>query len=285
LQTFDSRLKTHDSRIMTHDQSRALTIRDLLDAKREGRKIVVLTCYDALTARVLDPIVDLLLVGDSVNQVVAGHGTTLSATLDQMIYHAAAVRRGAKRALVFVDLPFLTYQISIAEALRNAGRVLQETGAHGVKLEGGRHMAETIRALVQVGIPVMGHLGLTPQSVNALGGYRVQGREADTGTRLLEDAKTLEEAGACSMVLELIPAELAGRISAAVRVPTIGIGAGASCDGQVLVLQDMLGLNQDFTPKFLKKYADLTTAIRQAATAYADDVRAGKYPGKEHSFE
>jgi 3-methyl-2-oxobutanoate hydroxymethyltransferase len=146
-------------------------------------------------------------------------------------------------------------------------------------------MAETIRALVQVGIPVMGHLGLTPQSVNALGGYRVQGREADTGTRLLEDAKTLDEAGACSMVLELIPAELAGRISAAVRVPTIGIGAGASCDGQVLVLQDMLGLNQDFTPKFLKKYADLTTAIRQAATAYADDVRAGKYPGKEHSFE
>src|SRR6185295_6272631 len=253
---------------MTSDSNRPLTIRDLLDAKREGRKIVVLTCYDALTARVLDPIVDLLLVGDSVNQVVAGHGTTLSATLDQMIYHASAVRRGANRALVFVDLPFLTYQISIAEALRNAGRVLQE-----------------IRALVQVGIPVMGHLGLTPQSVNALGGYRVQGREADTGTRLLEDAKALEEAGACSMVLELIPAELAGRISAAVRVPTIGIGAGPSCDGQVLVLQDMLGLNQDFTPKFLKKYADLTTAIRQAATAYADDVRAGKYPGKEHSFE
>jgi 3-methyl-2-oxobutanoate hydroxymethyltransferase len=184
---------------MPDAQTRSLTIRDLLDAKREGRKIVVLTCYDALTARVLDPIVDLLLVGDSVNQVVAGHGTTLSATLDQMIYHAAAVRRGAKRALVFVDLPFLTYQISIAEALRNAGRVLQESGAHGVKLEGGRHMAETIRALVQVGIPVMGHLGLTPQSVNALGGYRVQGREADTGTRLLEDAKTLDEAGACSL--------------------------------------------------------------------------------------
>jgi len=270
---------------MPDAQAHTPTIRSLLDAKREGRKIVVLTCYDALTARVLDPIVDLLLVGDSVNQVVAGHGTTLSATLDQMIYHASAVRRGAQRALVFVDLPFLTYQISIAEALRNAGRVLQESGAHGVKLEGGRHMAETIRALVQVGIPVMGHLGLTLQSVNALGGYRVQGREADTGTRLLEDAKALEEAGACSMVLELIPAELAGRISAAVRVPTIGIGAGPSCDGQVLVLQDMLGLNQDFTPKFLKKYADLTTAIRQAATAYADDVRAGKYPGKEHSFE
>jgi 3-methyl-2-oxobutanoate hydroxymethyltransferase len=270
---------------MPTDDTHPLTIRSLLDAKREGRKIVVLTCYDALTARVLDPIVDLLLVGDSVNQVVAGHGTTLSATLDQMIYHAAAVRRGAKRALVFVDLPFLTYQISVAEALRNAGRVLQETGAHGVKLEGGRHMAETIRALVQVGIPVMGHLGLTPQSVNALGGYRVQGREADTGTRLLEDAKALEEAGACSIVLELIPAGLAGKISAAVRVPTIGIGAGASCDGQVLVLQDMLGLNQDFTPKFLKKYADLTTAIRQAATAFADDVRAGKYPGREHSFD
>ena len=146
-------------------------------------------------------------------------------------------------------------------------------------------MAETIRALVQVGIPVMGHLGLTPQSVNALGGYRVQGREADTGKRLLEDAKTLAEAGACSMVLELIPAELAGRISAVVQIPTIGIGAGASCDGQVLVLPDMLGLNQEFSPKFLKKYADLTSAIRQAATAYAEDVRAGRYPGKEHSFE
>ena len=199
---------------------------------------------------------DVLLVGDSLNQVIAGQETTLSATLEQMIYHAAAVRRGAPRALMFVDLPFLTYQVSVPEAIRNAGRVLQETGAQGVKLEGGRPMAETVRALVDRGIPVMGHLGLTPQSVHALGGYRVQGRDERRADRLLADARALEDAGACGIVLELLPAALARRIPAALAIPTIGIGPGAGCDGQVLVLHDMLGLNETFNPKFLKRYGD-----------------------------
>jgi 3-methyl-2-oxobutanoate hydroxymethyltransferase len=185
---------------------RPLTVTDLLTMKAAGRRIVMLTCYDAIFARLLEEAgVDVLLVGDSLNQVIAGQETTLSATLDQMIYHAAAVRRGSRRALVFVDLPFLTYQISIPEAIRNAGRVLQETNAHGVKLEGGSHMVETVAALVERGIPVMGHLGLTPQSVHALGGYRVQGRDAAAAERLINDAKLLQSAGACCIVLELVP--------------------------------------------------------------------------------
>jgi 3-methyl-2-oxobutanoate hydroxymethyltransferase len=246
----------------------------------------MLTCYDAVFTRLLEQAgVDVLLVGDSLNQVLAGHETTLSTTLDQMIYHAGAVRRASRYTLVFVDLPFLTYQVSIPEAIRNAGRVLQETGAHGVKLEGGSHMAETVTALVERGIPVIGHLGLTPQSVHALGGYRVQGRDATAADRLLNDAKTLESAGACSIVLELIPAALGGRISQALTIPTIGIGAGPQCDGQVLVLHDMLGLNEQFAPKFLKHYANLGEGVREAVRAYAGEVREGKYPGKEHSFE
>src|SRR5829696_8796218 len=199
---------------------RPLTVTDLLTMKAAGKRVVMLTCYDAIFARLLeDAGVDVLLVGDSLNQVIAGHETTLSATLDQMIYHAAAVRRGSRRALVFVDLPFLTYQISIPEAIRNAGRVLQETGAHGVKLEGGSPMADTVRALVERGIPVIGHLGLTPQSVHALGGYRVQGRDKTAADRLLADARALETAGACAIVLELVPAALAGRISKALTIP------------------------------------------------------------------
>jgi 3-methyl-2-oxobutanoate hydroxymethyltransferase len=265
---------------------RPLTVTDLLSMKVAGRRIVVLTCYDAVFARLLEQAgVDVLLVGDSLNQVLAGHETTLSATLDQMIYHAAAVRRGSRRALVFVDLPFLTYQISVPEAIRNAGRVLQETGAHGVKLEGGSHMAETVSAVVDRGIPVIGHLGLTPQSVHALGGYRVQGREEKGADRMLQDAKALEAAGACAIVLELIPAPLAARISKSPTIPTIGIGAGPGCDGQVLVLHDMLGLNEQFAPKFLKHYAELGESVREAVRSYAADVRDGKYPGKEHSFE
>jgi 3-methyl-2-oxobutanoate hydroxymethyltransferase len=265
---------------------RPLTVTDLLTMKVAGRRIVVLTCYDAVFARLLEQAgVDVLLVGDSLNQVVAGHETTLSTTLDQMIYHAAAVRRGSRRALVFVDLPFLTYQISIPEAIRNAGRVLQETGAHGVKLEGGSHMAETVAALVDRGIPVIGHLGLTPQSVHALGGYRVQGREEKGADRMLQDAKALEAAGTCAIVLELIPSPLAARISKSLTIPTIGIGAGPGCDGQVLVLHDMLGLNEQFAPKFLKHYAKLGESVREAVRSFAADVRDGKYPGKEHSFE
>jgi 3-methyl-2-oxobutanoate hydroxymethyltransferase len=266
--------------------ARPMTVPDLLAMKAAGRRIVMLTCYDAAFARLLEQAeVDVLLVGDSVNQVLAGQETTLSATLDQMIYHAASVRRGARRVLLFVDLPFLTYQVSPTEAIRNAGRVLQETGAHGVKLEGGRPMAETLRALVDRGIPVIGHLGLTPQSVHALGGYRVQGRDTATAERLLADARALEEAGACAIVLELLPAALAKRITAALTIPTIGIGAGAGCDGQVLVLHDMLGLNEMFNPKFLKRYAELGEAVRAAVRSYAAEVRDGTYPGPEHSFD
>jgi 3-methyl-2-oxobutanoate hydroxymethyltransferase len=261
-------------------EARPLSVLDLAAMKAAGRRIVMLTCYDAAFARLLEQAdVDVLLVGDSLNQVLAGHETTLSTTLDQMIYHAAAVRRGSRRALVFVDLPFLTYQVSISEAIRNAGRVLQESGAHGVKLEGGRHMAETVEALVERGIPVVGHLGLTPQSVNALGGYKVQGRED------LEDAKALEAAGACAIVLELVPAAVAGRVSSSLAIPTIGIGAGPNCDGQVLVLHDMLGLNEQFAPRFLKHYAKLGEAVRSAVRTYASEVREGTYPAKEHSFE
>jgi 3-methyl-2-oxobutanoate hydroxymethyltransferase len=264
---------------------RPRTVLDLPKWKAEGRRLVMLTCYDAVFARLLAEEVDILLVGDSLNQVTAGQETTLSATLDQMIYHSAAVRRGAPGMLLFVDLPFLTYQVTMAEAIRNAGRVLQETGADGVKLEGGQVMAETVRALVDRGIPVMGHLGLTPQSVHALGGYRVQGRSPAAADRLVDDARALEEAGACATVLELLPTEVARRVTAALRIPTIGIGAGVGCDGQVLVLHDMLGLNEGFSPKFLRRFAELGAAVREAVRTYAEDVRAGRYPAKEHSFE
>jgi 3-methyl-2-oxobutanoate hydroxymethyltransferase len=267
-------------------EPRPLAAPDLLALKASGRRIVMLTCYDATFARMLQELdVDVLLVGDSVNQVVAGRDTTLSATLDQMIYHASAVRRGAPRALLFVDLPFLTYQVSIPEAIHNAGKVLQESGANGVKLEGGRHMAETVAALVERGIPVIGHLGLTPQSVHALGGYRVQGRAPEAADRLLTDAQALERAGACAVVLELLPAAIAQRITKQLTIPTIGIGAGAGCDGQVLVLYDMLGLNETFHPKFLKRFGDLGEAVRAAVSGFAKEVREGRYPGPEHSFD
>jgi len=266
--------------------SRPLTIRDVTMMKREGRRIVALTCYDALFARLLDAAeVDILLVGDSVNQVLAGRESTLSATLDQMIYHAAAVRRGTERALVVVDMPFLSYQVSLEDAVRNAGRVLQETGAQAVKLEGGRPMVPTVAGLVERGIPVMAHLGLTPQSIHTLAGYRVQGRDADTADRLVSDAQALEKAGAFALVLELVPSSLAARISEMLTIPTIGIGAGAACDGQVLVLHDMLGLNPEFSPKFLKRYAHLADAVSDAVHKFTAEVRAGEYPGPEHSFD
>jgi len=267
------------------DAPKPVTIHELLERKPKGERIVMLTCYDALFARLLDASgVDILLVGDSVNQVLAGRESTLSATLDQMIYHTAMVRRGTERALVICDLPFLTYQVTPEEAKRNAGRVMQATGCHGVKLEGGRPMAATVRALVDIGIPVMGHLGLTPQSVHALGGYRVQGRDDAAATRLKDDAKALEDAGAFAVVLELVPAPLASEITKALTIPTIGIGAGPACDGQVLVLHDMLGLNDRFSAKFVKKYAALADDVRDAARRYAAEVREGRYPDAAHSF-
>lgn len=266
-------------------EPKSVSVHELLAMKERGERIVCLTCYDALFARLLDESgVDILLVGDSVNQVLAGGETTLSATLEQMIYHTRIVRRGASRALVVCDLPFLSYQISKEEAIKNAGRVMAETGCHAVKLEGGKPMAQTVRALVDVGIPVMGHLGLTPQSVHALGGYRVQGRDEKTAERLKEDAKALEDAGAFAIVLELVPAPLASQITKSLTIPTIGIGAGPACDGQVLVLHDMLGLNDRFVAKFVKRYAALAEDVREAVRLYAAEVREGRYPGPEHSF-
>jgi 3-methyl-2-oxobutanoate hydroxymethyltransferase len=266
-------------------ETKVKTIHDVHAATIAGRKLVMLTCYDALFARLLAPHVDILLVGDSVHQVLGGNDTTLGATLDQMIYHAKAVRNGAPDAVIVVDMPFLSYQVSVPEAIRNAGRVLAETGATAVKLEGGRAMVPVVKALVDVGIPVMGHLGLTPQSVHQLGGYRVQGRENAQAERLMSEAVLLEDAGIFALVLELMPKGLAKKVSDKLSVPTIGIGAGPDCDGQVLVLHDMLGLNEGFTPKFLKTYAKLAGEVKQAAEAYGKDVRDGRYPGPEHSFE
>ena len=262
------------------------TMPDLARRKAAGEKLAMLTCYDALFARLLeDAGIDLLLVGDSVNELLAGRRSTLSATLDQMIYHAGAVRRGCQRALVVVDLPFLSYQVTVDDAIRSAGRVLAETDCHGVKLEGGRVMAPTVEALVRRGIPVVGHLGLTPQSINAIGGYRVQGRDAATAEALMTDAVALQDAGASAVVLELIPRGLAAAVTARLTIPTIGIGAGPECDGQVLVLHDMLGLNDSFSPKFLRRYAELAATVRDSARRYAEDVRAGVYPDATHSFE
>jgi 3-methyl-2-oxobutanoate hydroxymethyltransferase len=264
---------------------RPVKLPDLSQRKRDGTRLVMLTCYDALFARLLETAgVDLLLVGDSLNQLLGGRASTLSATLDQMIYHAASVRRGAVRTPVVVDLPFLSYQVSIEEAVRNAGRVLAETDCHAVKLEGGAAMAPTVRALVDRGIPVIGHLGFTPQSVNLLG-PRVQGRDGASAARMCEDAITLEAAGACAVVLELVPKGLATDISRRLEIPTIGIGAGNGCDGQVLVLHDMLGLNEDFSPRFLKRYAELADQVRQAVSQYATEVRSGAYPDDAHSFD
>jgi len=263
---------------------RKLSIRDIVRMKRDAKKIVVVTAYDVLFARLVDSAgVDIVLVGDSLGNVVAGFDTTLPVTLEQMIYHGAAVRRGVKRSLLVVDMPFLSYQASEETAVLNCGRVLQQTEADAVKVEGGSpEMARTVRRLTTIGVPIMAHLGFTPQSVRTLG-MRVQGRGTDDATRMVDEARALEEAGAFALVLELIPSELARRITESVSIPTIGIGAGPHCDGQVLVLPDLLGLNDGFAPKFLKKYADLSTMVRDAVKAFAGEVRGGQYPDAEHS--
>jgi 3-methyl-2-oxobutanoate hydroxymethyltransferase len=264
--------------------ARRLNIRDIMRMKRESRKIVVVTAYDVLFAKLVDSSgVDIVLVGDSLGNVVAGFETTLSVTIDQMIYHGAAVRRGVKRALLVVDMPFLTYQASEELAVLNCGRVLQQTEADAVKVEGGSEdMVRIIRRLTRTGIPIMAHLGFTPQSVRTIG-MRVQGREESDAQRMIDEARALEDAGAFALVLELIPSDLAKQITEAVSIPTIGIGAGPHCDGQVLVLPDLLGLNEGFHPKFLKQYADLATTVRDAVTQYGDEVRSGQYPDDEHS--
>ena len=265
---------------------RSVSILDLQAMKNRGERIAMLTAYDYLFARIVDRAgVDVVLVGDSLAEVVLGLRSTLPITLDDMIHHARAVRRGVSRALLVVDLPFLTYQVSTEEAIRNAGRVLKETDAAAVKVEGGsEEMAERVAAIVRAGIPVMGHLGLTPQSVHTLGGRRVQGREEAQRDRLIADAKRLEEAGAFAIVLELMPGALAAGITASLTVPTIGIGAGVGCDGQVLVLPDMLGLNADFQPRFLRRFAELGAAADAGVRAYVEAVRAGEYPADEHTF-
>ena len=263
------------------------SIRRLLELKSQGQPIVAMTAYDVLFARLLESAgVDLILVGDSLGQVVLGYDSTLPVTLDEMIHHARAVKRGAPATLVVLDMPFMSYQTSVEDALRNAGRALKEAGVEAVKLEGGHERTcDAIRALVASGIPAMGHIGLTPQSVHALGGYRVQGRGDAEADRIRREAKALEEAGVFAMVLELVPAPLAREISASLTVPTVGIGAGAGCDGQVLVLYDALGLNPGFGPKFLKRFANLHEIALEGVRTYAREVREGQYPGPEHSFD
>ena len=267
-------------------ESKPVSIADFVAHKKNREKVVMVTAYDALFGRLVDESgVDAVLVGDSVATAVFGHESTLPVTLDQMIYHAAAVRRGVKRALIVIDMPFLTYQASIELAILNCGRAIQETGVSAVKVEGGGpEMVETVRALVRTGIPVMSHIGFTPQSVKTIGGARVQGRESADADRLIAEAKRLEDAGAFALVLELVPAAVAASITDAVQVPTIGIGAGISCDGQVLVLPDLLGLNDTFSPRFLKRYAELAQDVRAAVSSFAGEVRSGSYPDAAHSF-
>lgn len=262
-----------------------MTLHRLQAMKDRREPIAMLTAYDYPTATLMDQAgIDVILVGDSVGMVVHGFENTLPVTMDMMVMHCQAVRRGARRALLVADMPFMSYQASVSDALRNAARLLAEGGADAVKLEGGQSVAVTVRALVETGIAVMGHIGLTPQSVSALGGFKVQGGSIEVARRLLDDARALEAAGAFSLVLEAVPARLATLITETVRVPTIGIGAGAGCDGQVLVTHDVLGLYDRLTPKFARKYADLSEAIRQALSAFAEDVRARAFPAPEHEF-
>jgi 3-methyl-2-oxobutanoate hydroxymethyltransferase len=262
-----------------------VTIHTLRQKKAAGEKLAMLTCYDATFARLLDDAgVDILLVGDSLGMVVQGHATTLPVTLDEMIYHTRAVTRGSRRAQIVGDLPFMSYQASIPEAMHSAGRLMKEGGAEAVKLEGGAQHAELVARLVAAGIPVMGHIGLTPQSYHQLGGFKVQGREQEAARRLVEDARALEQAGAYAVVLEGIPLEVAGQITDAVSIPTIGIGAGAGCDGQVLVIYDMLGMNEEFKPKFVRRYENLSVRIRTAVDEYVADVKSGAFPSEDESF-
>ncbi len=263
-----------------------LTIRDFQERKDRGEKLVVVTAYDALFGKLVDGSgVDAVLVGDSLGNLLAGFESTLPVTLDQMIYHARSTRAGVNRALLIVDMPFLTYQLSPERALENCGRVMAEGGADAVKVEGASDsVLAAVRAVSGAGIPVMGHLGFTPQSVNTLGGTRVQARDAEGAKRIVEDARKLEDAGVFSIVLELLPAKVAGRVTSAIRIPTIGIGAGPECSGQVLVLHDLLGLNEGFSPKFLKRYATMAAEVREAIARFGNEVRSGSYPDDDHSF-
>ena len=267
-------------------QRKKVTTLTFRQKKERGEPITMLTAYDYPTAVAMDRAgIDSILVGDSLAMVVLGYENTLPVTMEEMLHHARAVSRGAKSALLVGDMPFMSYQVSAEEALRNAGRFLQQAGMDSVKLEGGRERADAVRAITGAGIPVMGHIGLTPQSVHQLGGFRAQGKTASAAKRLLEDAQILEEAGAFSLVLESVPARLAEYISQQISIPTIGIGAGAGCDGQVLVTHDLLGLFDRFTPKFVRKYANLHEVMNKAFTDYVEDVESRQFPALEHTVE
>jgi 3-methyl-2-oxobutanoate hydroxymethyltransferase len=266
-------------------ERKKVTIPDLQEKKRQGKKITMLTAYDYPIARLVDEAgIDCILVGDSLGMVVLGYESTVPVTMDEMIHHSKAVRRGTKYAFLIGDMPFMSYQASKEEAIRNAGRFMKEAGCDAVKLEGGAEVAAQAKAIVNAGIPVMGHLGLTPQSISKLGGYRVQGKDAVAAKRIVEDAHKLEAAGCFSIVLECVPDEVAKMVTDSVPIPTIGIGAGLRCDGQVLVTNDMLGLFDRFVPKFVKQYVKLSQAIYEAVKKFRDEVESRKFPDADHSF-
>lgn len=270
---------------MATTKSKSFTINSFKSKKQENRPISMTTCYDYAFAQILENTdIDVILVGDSLGNVFAGYDTTVPVTVDQMIYHAAIVRRGAPSKFVIIDLPFMSYHISVEETLRNAGRMIKETGVNAVKIEGGRDFKDAVKALTVASIPVVGHLGLTPQSIHKFGGFSIQGREEENRKRILEDAMILEDAGACAIVLEKTPSSLSQEISEKLSIPTIGIGAGEYCDGQVLVINDILGIDKEFNPKFIKKYADLNGIIKEAVESYDRDVKNRTFPSAAHSY-
>lgn len=263
-----------------------ITTQTVVDMKRRSEKIGMITAYDFSMARIFDQAgIEMILVGDSASNVMAGNETTLPITLEQMIYHTSCVIRGVQRALVIADLPFMSYQVTANEALSNAGRMMKEAGAHAVKLEGGKSIVDSIRGIVDAGIPVMGHLGLTPQSIYKFGTYKVRATDEAEADALLEDARLLEDAGCFSLVLEKIPAALATQVTDMLSIPTIGIGAGSGCDGQVLVAHDMLGMNKDFNPRFVRRYADLNQIMTSAVQQFITDIKDGSFPSKQEQYD
>lgn len=273
------------TRVKSATRPRVVTTKTVMTMKKTGEKIAMLTGYDFLVAKYLDQVgTDIILVGDSLANVVQGHETTLPVTVDDMIYHAKAVKRAVRNALIVVDMPFMSYQNSVDEAVRNCGRVMKEVGVGAVKLEGGAYIADIVRHLVRIGIPVMGHLGLTPQAINKFGTYEVRAQDKEEAAQVLRDAKVLADAGVFAIVLEKIPASLAKKVTRSISVPTIGIGAGPHCDGQVLVVYDMLGLTEEFKPRFVRRYAELAQTMRSAFTQYIDDVKEQRFPTMKESY-
>lgn len=267
------------------DRPVKITTQTVVDMKGKGEKISMLTAYDFTMAQIIDQAgIDIILVGDSASNVMAGHETTVPMTLDHMIYHTSCVVRGVDRALVIADLPFMSYQVTTKEALISAGRMMKEAGAHAIKMEGGKPIINSVKKIVEAGIPVMGHLGLTPQSIYKFGTYKVRATEEQEAEELIRDAKLLEEAGCFSIVLEKIPANLAAKVTEELSIPTIGIGAGAGCDGQVLVIHDMLGLNKEFNPRFLRRYADLNSVMTDAVQNYIKDVKNKDFPNEDEQY-